>query len=173
MSEVMVKGSVVNAFARFIKRKWGVYGYDEAMKFAGMKELPKDGDWVPIAQAYRFVEWVRDNHGERYIVEMGRTMPSVMGGELKFVFASILRFEKLLKKVQKDIPAMMFKGAVVTVDVHEGKEATVSLKGVRAIPEACLLWKGALEGLMHRTHKRGDVREVEAPEDTCSYRLSW
>ncbi len=148
-------------------------GYEEALKYARIQNLPKDGDWFSMEIAYKLVDWVVEKHGINYVLAMGREMPSSVGGELKFVFASLIGFERVLKRVQTDIPKMMFKGAEVHVEFKSKEKAIVTLENVRISDVSCQLWHGALEGFMRKTKTEGRVKDIISEENTCAYEVMW
>ncbi|NPA75148.1 MAG: DUF2378 family protein [Euryarchaeota archaeon] len=170
---VKIRGAVVKGYLAFIKRKWGIQGLEDAKSEVGLTGEISEGNWYPIETACALVDWVGKHHGERYIVEMGREMPKNIGGELKFVFAALIGFDRLLKRLQRDIPSMMFKGAEVVVTRNGKKNVDIELKHVRVSDNSCLLWKGALEGMLAATRTKGSVKQLPTDEDSCKFNVTW
>jgi hypothetical protein len=173
MDERKVKGAVANGYLKFIKRKWGVQGMKNAMEYAGMKQEPKDGEWVSLKSTYALLEWIEKEHGKEYIVEAGKGMMKGMGGDFKFMFAVVIGFERVLDKVKKEISTLLFKGSGVEIN-KEGKSATIRLKGFKMGDVSCMAWKGALMGVMDVTKTKGTVEVLDSGNDEdCLIKAMW
>jgi len=168
-----IRGSLVNAYLSFMKKKWGQQGMDEAMEHAGLADAPKNADWVELETAYALLDWVADTYGEEYVMEVGRNVPKHMAGDLKFMFASVIGFERLIKRARKEFSILILKGEGASVDVGN-KEATIHLRDFRINDRSCLVWKGMLLGLMEITRTPGQVEILESDsEDDCRFRATW
>ncbi len=120
------------------------------------------------------IKWVDKEYGERYIVSVGRSMPKNVAGELRFMFASFMSFGRMLNMVQKEISKIMFKGNGVTIKKLKDREVIVTLKDVNIYEKSCLLWKGALLGVMDASKSSGKVELIESESATdCSFRVTW
>ncbi len=169
----MIKGAIFNGYLSFIKKKWGIQGVNDAMEHVGVKNEPKDGEWVSLEKTYGLLEWIEKEHGKEYIVDAGKWMMKGMGGDFKFMFAAVMGFERVLNRVQKDISKLLFKGN--GVEIHkDGKRATIRLKGFKMGENSCLAWKGALLGVMDVTKTNGTVEVMDSGNDTdCLVDAKW
>ncbi len=169
----MIKGVLANGYLKFIKRKWGIEGMNNAMEYAGLKQQPKDGEWVSLKKTYALLEWIEKEHGKDYIVEAGKGMMRGMGSDFKFMFAVVVGFERVLDKVQKEISKLLFKGK--GVEIHkEGKSATIRLKGFKMGETSCLAWKGEPMGVMEVTKTKGKVEVLDSGnEEDCLVKAEW
>jgi len=59
MTERLVRGARLKGYMNFVKKRWGADRYQEVAKYAGVSQLPKDGDWVPLKYATKILEWIR------------------------------------------------------------------------------------------------------------------
>ena len=169
----MIKGVIFNGYLSFIKKKWGKEGMNRAMEYAGMKQEPRDGEWVSLEKTYKLLEWIEKEHGRGYIVDAGKWMMKGMGGDFKFMFAAVMGFERVLNRVQKEISKLLFKGSGVEIN-KEGKTATIRLKGFKMRETSCLAWKGALLGVMEVTKTRGTVEVMDSGNEMdCLVKAEW
>ena len=130
MEERRVRGNIVNAYLSIMKKKGGQQGMDEAMKYAGLMNIPKNAEWVELKTAYALLDWAADTYGEEYVIEVGKNVPRHLGGDLKFMIASRIGFERMIKRAQKELSVFIFEGEGNTVDVGD-KEAAILLRGFR------------------------------------------
>jgi len=169
-----IKGGAVKGLLNTIKIKWGVQGLESAMQYSGIRAMPKNSEWLPLKQMYMLLEWIDKEYGERYIISVGRSMPKNMAGELRFMFSSFMSFERMLKHIQKEISKMLFKENGVIIKKLNDREVLVILKDVKIYEKSCLLWKGALLGVMDASKTRGKVDVIESESVTdCSFRVTW
>ncbi len=174
MDERKIRGGAIIGLLDSIKIKWGMQGLEDAMKYANIESMPKNGEWYPLEKMYKILEWIDKNHGEKYIIAVGRSMPRHMAGDLKFMFAQFIGFERMLKRVQKEISKMMFKDNGVTIVKNEKREAIVTLKNVNTYEKSCLLWKGALLGVLDLSKTNGNVDVISGKDDLdCKLKVKW
>ena len=165
------KGVVLNGYLKFIKRKWGFQGMEDAMKFAGIEEMPYDSQWLPVDIFDRTLEWIKTNRGMDMVTEAARYSAKDLG-VFVHLFTSVMSIESLLKRTKETYPTMFNYGSVeVSVD---GKKAVVLLKEVVTSDCECPAWKGGLTGLLELSRNSGDVVQIQsdAPWDR-KYEISW
>ena len=167
----MVKGAVVNGYLKFVKKKWGLAGVQEAARYAGITENPKDGEWVPATTATKVLEWIRDNKGIKYGEDAGRYASTDLG-VFTYIVASFMSFEKFIKRAQETYKTLFNYGEFI-IDLHPN-DAVIVIKNARNPEPSCVAWKGAIEGIMKITRTNGTVEPVKPddPED-CKYVLKW
>ena len=173
MSDRKVKGTLMNAFLAFIKKKWGLHGVERALEYAGMTRAPKNGEFVAMAKAYRLLDWIAEAQGEEYILQAGKELPKQMGGDLKFMLGSVMGFERLLKRVPREISKVAFGEDHVKINI-DGRSAQIFLKGFRMDEKSCIFWKGVLLGVMGITKTSGTVEIKESDnEKDCVLKAVW
>ena len=165
------KGAIVNSYLKFIKKKWGIHGLQDAMKYAGITRPVKDSEWFPMEKTDRVLEWIAENRGMDYVVEAGKYAPKNMGVFTSF-FAAVIGIERMLRRAGETYRTIFDFG-----EIHiaiEKNRAVVEIKGARLTDYSCPAWKGALEGIMELTRTAGKVMPVkpDSPED-CKFILEW
>ncbi len=171
MEERKAKGAIVNGYFKLIKRRWGIQGVTEAMKYANIGTQPKDGEWFSMEKTDRVLEWIAKNKGTDYVREAGKYTAKDLG-IFRYLIASIVGIERFLKKAEETYETM-FNFGKIKIKIDE-KTAVVELKGVRVTEYSCIAWEGALLGIMEVTKSHGAVTPLEpgGPED-CRFFMKW
>ncbi len=174
MEERRVKGTMVIGLLKYVKRKWGNKGLEEAMKYSGILQIPRSGEWVDLDTMYRVLEWINSKYGESYVLDAGKSVPRYIVGDIKYMFASLMKFEKILKNVPNEISALLFKGGMVTVEKIGDRKADITVRNVDTKSQGCKFWKGALLGIMEMTKTSGEVQEITPNEKyDCKFDVKW
>jgi len=165
------KGSTINGKLKYIKKKWGLLGMEEAMKFAGFSAAPRDGEWVPSRKDHLVMEWVIKNKGRKYIYDMGKYTAMNLG-IFSFIF-SFVGVEKLFERGKLNYKTLYDFGDVVIENLGERK-AKVTFKDYGTEDYLGDIWEGSLEGLMALVKASGTVTRTDAdgPAD-WAYILRW
>ncbi len=170
MTEEMSKGAVPNGYMKFIKRKWGVSGLEEAMKYAGIEKRPKDSEWFPMRKSDMLLEWIYRNKGEKQVIEAGRFAAKDLG-IFGYLFSSILGLDRLLERSRETYPRMFNYGRMIYE--KDGNRAIVIMKGVKLSEYTCLAWEGGIKGLMEITKSTANLRRIEVESDRdCKYSIN-
>jgi hypothetical protein len=165
------KGVVLNGYLKFIKRKWGFQGMEDAMKYAGIEDMPYDSQWLPVEVFDRVLEWVKVNKGIGMVTEAARYSAKDLG-VFVHLFTSVMSIESLLKRTKETYPTMFNYG---DIDINiKDRKAEVVLKDVVTTGCECQAWKGGLIGLLELSRNKGTVVELpsENPLD-CRYEIDW
>ena len=167
----MVKGAVMNGYLRFVKRKWGIEGVKEALKYVGMDVNPKDGEWIPAEMATSVLMWIKENKGEKYVVEAGRYASTDLG-VFTYIVASLMSVEKFIRRARDTYKTLFNYGEFI---IEEGdNKATITIKNAKHPEPSCLAWEGALQGILEVTKTKGKVTPVEPDnEEDCKYEMVW
>ena len=72
MAQKHAKGAVLNGYLKFIKKKWGTNGLNEAMKYAEIEKMPLDSEWLPVIKFDLVMEWIVKNKRIDMVKEAGR-----------------------------------------------------------------------------------------------------
>ncbi len=171
MSEKMAKGAVVNGYLKFVKKKWGIEGMQEAMKYAGINKLPKDGEWFPADATTKVLKWIEENKGLNYVVEAGRHASKDLG-VFRYIVASFMSVERFLKR-SRETYSLLFNYGEFLID-HTNNGAIITIKNARHPEPSCYAWEGALRGILEITRTKGSVERIDPdnPED-CKFRMTW
>ncbi len=171
MSEKKAKGVVLNGYLKFIKRKWGFQGLEDAMKYAGIEEMPYDSQWLPVEIFDEVLDWIRVNKGMDMVTEAARYSAKDLG-VFVHLFTSVMGIESLLKRTKEAYPTMFNYGSVEIE--NSDRKAVVTLKGVVTSECECPAWKGGLTGLLELSRNRGTVEQVSSDDPLdCRYEIIW
>ena len=173
MTEKMVKGAFINGYFKFIKKRWGQIGLEEAMKYAGVKWMPKDGDWVPTSEYDKVLEWIAKNKGMNKVKEGGRYSARDLG-VFGYMFGAIVGPEELLNRIKEAYPIFFSYGDLLIDMEKEGNRVIITFKGASLTEYDCPALEGGLIGLMEITRSNGRVKvlEPDSPED-CKFMVEW
>ncbi len=171
MSEKMAKGAVLNGYLKFIKKKWGLAGLQEAAKYAGIEENPKDGEWIPAEMSTSVLMWIKEKKGEKYVIEAGKYASTDLG-VFTYIVASFMSVEKFIRRARDTYKTLFNYGEFI---IEEGdKKATITIKNAREPEPSCLAWEGALLGILEITKTKGKVTPIEPDsEEDCKYVVEW
>ncbi len=171
MEERKAKGAIVNGYFKLIKRKWGMQGVREAMKYAKINAQPKDGEWFSMEKTDKVLEWIGRNKGMDYVREAGKYTAKDLG-IFRYLIASIVGIERFLKKAEATYDTMFDFGGI-NIKIEE-KTALIELRGARITEYSCVAWEGALLGIMEVTKSHGTVKPLEPdnPKD-CKFFMKW
>ena len=171
MTENLAKGAVINGFLKFVKKKWGQIGLNDAMKYAGVSMMPKDGEWVPAVKFDMVLEWIAKNKGMDNVKGAGKNSAKDLG-IFGYIFGAVIGTEKILKRMKHTYPSIFNYGEVVLE--FGDNNAVVTIKGAAISEYDCPAWEGALTGFMEiaRCHGHVKVLEPDSPKD-CKYILEW
>ena len=164
----MIKDVLANGYLKFIKKKWGITGQKDAMKYAGIKEIPRDADWFPIEKSDMLLEWIAENKGDERVVEAGKYVAKDLG-VFKYLFASLVGMESVLKRYSVNYSAIFNFGEMKMEKREEGY--WVLLKGARVSEYSCSAWKGALDGFMEITRSKGVPVPLKGSPDDCEFMI--
>ena len=166
MDERKVKGSVPNGYLNFIKRKWGISGLEEAMKYARISERPEDGQWYSMSKTDVILEWIARKKGMEYVKEAGRYAAKDLG-IFRYLFASIIGLKALLKRSASNYHTLFNFGDMVFERTEGGYMITI--KGARITEYSCPAWEGAIKGLMEISGSKGDLEPVDSSPEDCTF----
>ena len=161
-----LKGSVPNGYLNYVKRKWGVTGMEDAMKFADISTRPKDGDWFPMEKSERILEWIALNRGMEQVKEAGRYAAMDLG-VFKHLFASLMGLNALLKRSVSNYKLIFNFGDMSFKRTDDG--FMIVIKDGRVTDYSCPAWEGAIGGLIQLTRSRGTVESSEGRVEDCTF----
>ncbi len=171
MEETKAKGSVVNGYLKFVKKKWGIQGMEEATKYSGIKKRPKDGEWFSMVKTDKVLEWIARNKGVEYVREAGKYTAKDLG-IFEYLIASIVGIGRFLQKAEETY-STVFNFGDLRIKIEE-KRAIVDMRGAKITEYSCTAWEGALLGIMEVTKSHGTVNPLK-PDDPgdCKFFMKW
>ncbi len=168
------KGAVINGYLKFIKKKWGVTGLEDAMRFAGVDRFPKDAEWVPLEKPEKLLAWIYENKGEKQTTEAGKYATKDLG-IFTYILVSLMSMDRFLKRAKETYYTFFNYGEFILEKTDDGAIITLknSIKN-KYSQYSKYSWKGAFMGIMEITGTKGTVEYIEpdSPYD-FKYHLKW
>ena len=167
----MVKGAILNGYLKFIKKRWGKIGLQDAMSYANINKMPKDGEWVPTKKVDKVLERLAENKGTDQVREAGRHAAKEMG-IFGYIFGTIVGIERLLKRAKDTYPSLFSEGDMI-VEMDDNR-AVVTMTQASTSEHSCTAVQGRLIGMLEYTKSNGRVKSLEpdSPHD-CKFLLTW
>ncbi len=173
VDDYMIKGRVINSYAKYIHKKWGVEGIQQCKKKVGIDiEACQNDKWVSNTYLDDLLDWMCENHGPEEVRKAGYTVVKERG--MVSYVARIAGFERVLDHGIEDIRDSLKFGEVKIK--KDGKTALVTLKDITGTSSACHAWQGIFEGTFALTNKEGTVTKTKFQhknDDACAYLLEW
>lgn len=173
MPDRMIRGSTLNAYYKFVKKKWGGDGLKECEDLTGIDHTSlKDGKWYPLENSLKILDWINEVKGEEYIIQCGKH--TVMNlGLISYVvqFANMGTILKRAPASYKDAFNFGSLNAEISKD-----HAIVHIKDNCQNKLSCLGWEGAFLGMLDLTKTKGKVQETSCQlkgGDSCTFRIDW
>ena len=175
MSERQIKGGVLKGYLKFIRYQWGADGLADCESQIGLdlKDIQEEIYYsLEINEA--ILKWVSEQKGNEYLVKMGNYTVKNLG-----VLSYIVRFANikfLLRKAKENYTDTFSYGRCSVLTDETSKRATIIFKDTNLIEESCLVWQGALEGMLEITRTKGTVTETKCQvhgAEYCEYLMNW
>ena len=176
MADKKVRGVVLDAYFKAIKKHWGELGVKECEEYIGIRYKDiKERIWYPAEYHAKIHRWIGDRAGAKYVAIAGSFSIKNMG--FLSYLARFISIKTLLKKAPRSFEdAYNFGTMEVEVD-EEKKEALAKLKDVVIDKYSCYGWKGVFEGGLEATKTGGKVEIIEDHPDKgekdCFMKISW
>ncbi len=169
----LARGDVLLGYQKFIKKKWGADGLEACIKETGHDfSMYKNDKWYPNDWCDDILKWMAKTHGIDYCRQLGKDLTENVG-MIEFA-AKIMGIERVLDRGGDQFKRSFDFGQI---DIERtNKEARVIFTDVSICEEACMAWKGGLEGIMKITGAKGTVEEVECQlkgSSKCVYIMKW
>lgn len=164
-----VRGDVLHSWMKFIKKRWGQDGVDEMLSGTGIKDDIKEGTYYPQERYEKLLAWVRETHGEKYLVEGGRSMLDNFG-----LLAYIVRFAGI-KMVAKRVPNQIsefFSFGKVEAKVIDDKNLRLRVYDITTTEDVCQAVLGSYSGVIAITKTKGTpikTKCVHKGDKYCEY----
>ncbi|MCK4718392.1 MAG: hypothetical protein KAT70_06965 [Thermoplasmata archaeon] len=157
--ERRIRGSSLNGYLKFIKKKWGTSGMEQCMRDIGIDDMTfKDGHYYQDEVVGNVLRWVHREKGREAVVEAGGSILHNLG-----ILSWLVRFANistLAEKFPKNYSEVYTFGKC-WVDTSDPKNITISFKGVGYYEEACLAWEGICKEALAMTKTKGRVTHTK------------
>jgi hypothetical protein len=153
-----VRGSVLNAYLRFVSKKWGADGVQRCTKDLGLDEEFKDGQYYRDELRENILRWIERIYGPDHIVEAGKFVVKNLG-----ILGWLVRFaspKTLADSFPKNYSEVYTFGQI-KVDTSQKGLIRLRLYDVNRIEPSCNSWVGVCEGALEMTNARGKVRKTK------------
>ena len=173
MPEREIRGSVINGYLKYVEKTWGKDGYKDCLKAAKLDDIKiKDGQRYNHDMLLAIIHWISDTHGVDRMRQAGKHTVQNLG-----LLAYIVRFasmDAMLTKAKSLYADAYSFGQVDLTETERG--ANVFMKDVSQIPEDCIGWEGAFEGMLELTKSKGRVLKTKCQlkgDPHCEYEVTW
>ncbi|MFO7619250.1 MAG: hypothetical protein R6W91_06310 [Thermoplasmata archaeon] len=164
------RGSVINAYLSYIKKKWGIEGQKECRKDLGIEEMEfKDGEYYQDEMVGNVLRWINRNKGRDATKDAGKFIMHNLG-----ILAWLVRFTTI-KTLAERFPSNfseVYAFGKCWVDTSDPKNLRLKFKDVGYYDEACLVWEGICEEALAMTRTKGSVQHVKCQnrgDDICEF----
>lgn len=169
--ERLTRGSVINAWLNFVKKKWGQDALDQVLKELDLPGMLKAGKFYDDEYYYKTQMWIKHNKGEKYLVEGGKFLVHNLG-----LLAWIVRFASTYTVMERAVKNSneIYKFGRAELETPAEHIILVKLKDICYFPERCLSWKGVIEGTLEVTRTKGTVEEITCQNkggDQCVFKV--
>jgi hypothetical protein len=157
MVERSVRGSVINAYFKFVEKKWGKQGLDACIADIGLSEEVKDGLYYPDAYRENVLRWIERTYGRENIVEAGKFVVKNLG-----LLGWLVRYASL-KVLAESFPknySEVYTFGQVRVDASLKERISMKLYDVNRVDISCDSWLGVCEGALEMTRTKGKVSKT-------------
>jgi len=164
--ERRVRGSILNSYMEFVRKKWGKEGYEQCMNDQGLDEAFKNGHYYRDETRENILRWISREKGMEYTEECGKFIVSNLG-----ILSWLVRFadaKTLAKKFPKNFSEVYSYGRVEAI-TDEENIIVIRLYDVNRIKESCHVWQGVCEGAMEMTNTISEVRKTGCAVDGDEY----
>jgi len=164
--ERRVRGSILNSYLDFIKKKWGKDGYELCMNDLGFEENFKNGHYYRDEIRENILRWISREKGIEYCVECGKFIVSNLG-----ILSWLVRFtdaKTLAKRFPKNFSEVYAYGNV-EVDTDQENVIILRLYDVNRMKESCKVWLGVCQGATEMTNTVSEVRKTKCSVDGDEY----
>ena len=173
MTDREVRGSVINGYLKYVEKTWGKDGYDYCRQKARVSDIKiRDGQQYPHDMLLSIIHWISDTHGIERVRQAGKHTVQNLG-----LLAYVVRFtnmDTMLKKTKGLYDDVYSFGEVNMTSTDRG--AILIMKDVSQIPEDCIGWEGAFEGMLELTRTKGRVLKTKCRfngDSQCEYEITW
>jgi predicted hydrocarbon binding protein len=168
--ERKTRGSVINGYLKYIRKKWGAEGEKQCRKDLGMDDYEfKDGQYYQDEMVGNVLRWINRTRGREAVKDGGRFIMHNMG-----ILSWMVRFttiKALAEKFPENYSEVYAFGSC-KADTSDPKNLRLIFKDVGYYEEACLVWEGICEESLAMTRTKGSVQHTKCQNkghDHCEF----
>jgi len=165
--ERRIRGSVMNGYLKFIKKKWGVEGLTKCKMDVGIDDMEfKDGRYYQDEIVGNVLRWINREKGPEAVKDAGRSILHNLG-----MLSWLVRFtdiKTLAERFPKNFSEVYAFGKC-WVDCSDPKSMILKFKDVGYYEEACLVWQGVCEEALVMTKTAGRVMHTKCERAGAPY----
>ena len=173
MGDAKARGSVINGYAKYIKKTWGDQGLMDCMLGTGLDVASfQDKEWYDVKFADQILVWIGKEKGIEHAEDCCRNTVNDLG-LLSYIVgqADIQKIFKRLSNNYKDA----FNYGNVEVELHPNS-ARILMSNMIPHKYSCIAWVGFFKGVLDISNKKGTVEEtkcVTAGAPHCEFVVKW
>jgi hypothetical protein len=174
MGDKKLRGSVLNGYLKFIKKKWGNQAYLLCVENIGIgQDGFVEGDWYKYEYSEKLLIWLAKEKGKDQLEALGRFTIQNMG-----LLSYIVRFmdvKSIIKKSPKTYKDAFNFGRIEVYKL-EDKKAVYRTHDVSQNEYSCIAWGGVCYGFLDATRTKGTVEKTKCifkGDDYCEYVMEW
>lgn len=172
--ERRVRGSILNSYLEFIKKRWEKDGLEQCMKDIGLMEQFRNGHYYRDEMRENLLRWISREKGMDYTTECGKFIVGHLG-----ILAWLVRFtdpKTLARRFPKNFSEVYAYGKVEAITDEEGI-IRLRLHDVNRMKESCNVWMGDCQGAVEMTRSAvAEVRKTKCAvdgDDYCEYVINY
>lgn len=153
-----VRGSVLNAYLKFVEKKWGKDGLQQCAKDIGLEGTFKDGEYYRDEYRENLLRWLEREKGLSEVVEGGKFVVKnlgLLGWLVKFASPKVIAesFPKNFSEV--------YTFGKVKIEANEKGLIVMRLYDINRVDVSCTSWIGVCEGVLDMTRTKGTVKKTK------------
>ena len=164
-----MRGDVLNAYLKFIEKRWGKDGLDQCQKGVGIMDPFKDGEYYDDVYRENILKWLMQEKGKNEVIEGGKFVVknlNLLGWLVRFASPKVIAesFPKNFSEV--------YSFGMVKVDANEKGRIVMRLYDINRIDVSCDSWIGVCEGVLEMTRMNGTVKKTRCRlkgDECCEY----
>jgi len=175
MSEKKVRGSLLNSYTKYIKKKWGGDGLKECAKVIGMN--PDDisaKEWYGLELSIKILECVNEKGGQEHIEKCGGEVLQDIGAIAYLIKLSDMG--TVLKRATTQGYDSSFNFGKCSFQIIDKNNALIKLEDHSESELMCLAWIGSIMGAMKLKKLNGKVTEKQCQlkgAGFCEFEVHW
>lgn len=170
--ERLTRGSVINGYLKFVKKRWGQDALDMVLAKLGIDGMLKDGQYYTDEYHKKILEWIgREKGGEETLIEAGKYVVQDLG--ILSWMVRLIKFSTMVDKAIKHSNELYKFGHAEWSEV-EPNVYHIKLYDICYFPERCHAWKGVFQGALKACKTKGVVTKELCQlkgNDCCLYKV--
>lgn len=164
--EKLMRGSAINGYLKFVKKKWGVAGLNECLASAGLDAMLKEGGYYSREVRLSILNWIAEERGMEFIKEAGKHTVLNLG-----LLSWLMRFANpptVAERMKENYPEI-YKYGRVEVDTSQEGRLFVKFYDLLTTKIEETAWVGVGEGFLEGTKTKGTIEVTSSQADGAEY----